>query len=156
MSTAARELPFFVYGTLRPGAYNHDRFLLGRTVAEEPARLAGALLYDGPGYPYAVPAEGRTVAGTAAGIAGDLVTAAPGAYGELLAVLDLLEEYRGPGHPRNLYERVEREVLRVRDGAAVRAWVYFAAPGVPLGPPVTGGDWFSRSVPPTPGAPRTP
>ncbi|MFJ8665455.1 gamma-glutamylcyclotransferase family protein [Streptomyces sp. NPDC093600] len=159
MSTAARELPFFVYGTLRPGAYNHDRFLLGRTVAEESARLTGALLYDGPGYPYAVPAEGRT-AGTAggigAGIAGDLVTAAPGAYGELLAVLDRLEEYRGPGHPRNLYERVEREVVRARDGAAVRAWVYLAAPGVPLGPLVAGGDWFTRSVPPLRGAPRTP
>ncbi|MGW0463801.1 gamma-glutamylcyclotransferase family protein [Streptomyces sp. NPDC003027] len=160
MSAAARELPFFVYGTLRPGAYNHDRFLLGRTVAEEPARLTGALLHDGPGYPYAVPAEGRIEAGTAAaiagGIAGDLVTAAPGAYGELLAVLDRLEEYRGPGHPRNLYERVEREVVRVRDGAAVRAWVYLAAPGVEPGPPVAGGDWFTRSVPPARGAPRTP
>ncbi|MBT2444827.1 gamma-glutamylcyclotransferase [Streptomyces sp. ISL-36] len=141
-------LPFFVYGTLRPGEYNHDRFLLGRTVEEVPARLPGALLYEGPGYPYAVPGEGE--------IAGDLLTAAPGAYGALLSVLDRLEEYVGPGHPLNLYERAEREVVRVGDGAAVRAWVYFAAPGTPLGPLIGGGDWVTRTAPPAPGARRTP
>ncbi|WP_137989428.1 gamma-glutamylcyclotransferase family protein [Streptomyces vilmorinianum] len=130
-----RELPFFVYGTLRPGEYNHDRFLLGRTSSEEPAGLPGALLYDGPGYPYAVPGDGR--------IAGDLVTAAPGAYGELLFVLDHLE---GPAG----YERAEREVVRERDGAVVRAWVWFAAPGTPHGPLIRGGDWRAR------GGPRTP
>ncbi|MFD7321177.1 gamma-glutamylcyclotransferase family protein [Streptomyces sp. NPDC059875] len=129
------ELPFFVYGTLRPGEYNHDRFLLGRTATEEPARLSGALLYDGPGYPYAMPGEGR--------IAGDLVTAAPGAYGELLAELDRVELPAG-------YERAARTVVRLRDGAAVRAWVWFAAPGTPHGPLIEGGDWRAR------GGPRTP
>ncbi len=44
-------LPFFVYGTLRPGECSHDLLLRGRTVLEEPARLPDALLYDGPGYP---------------------------------------------------------------------------------------------------------
>ncbi|GAA2801875.1 gamma-glutamylcyclotransferase family protein [Streptomyces showdoensis] len=122
-------LPFFVYGTLRPGAYNHDRFLLGRTGAEEDAVLPGALLHDGPGYPFAVPGEGR--------VAGALLTAAPGRYGELLAVLDRLEEPAG-------YERVVREVVRSGDGAHLAAWVYLAAPGAPLGPVIAGGDWFRR------------
>lgn len=60
--TPAR-LPFFVYGTLRPGEANHDLFLRGRIRSEEPGRLTGALLYDGPGYPYAVEGAGGTVAG---------------------------------------------------------------------------------------------
>ncbi|MDT9690757.1 gamma-glutamylcyclotransferase family protein [Streptomyces sp. P9(2023)] len=128
------ELPFFVYGTLRPGEYNHDRFLLGRTAREEPARLAGALLYDGPGYPYAVPGEGV--------VAGDLVTAAPGAYAELLGVLDRVELPAG-------YERADREVVRVRDGATVGAWVWFAAPGTRHGPLIRGGDWRARPGPRT-------
>lgn len=51
-------LPFFVYGTLRSGEVNHDLFLRGRVRSEEPGRLAGALLYDGPGYPYAVEEAG--------------------------------------------------------------------------------------------------
>ncbi|MEV1077477.1 gamma-glutamylcyclotransferase family protein [Streptomyces sp. NPDC050211] len=132
-------LPFFVYGTLRPGGPNHDLFLCGRTEAEEPGQLMGALLYDGPGYPYAVenPHGGP--------VHGELVTALPEAYGELLAALDQLEEY-APGDPRNLYERVARDVAREADGTAVCAWVYVAAPAVAVrlrarGKVIEGGDW---------------
>jgi len=133
-------LPFFVYGTLRPGEHNHDLFLRGRTASEEPGRLAGAVLYEGPGYPYAVEESGGTVHG-------ELVTARPEAYEELLAALDRLEDY-APGDPRNLYERVARRVTRA-DGTLVRAWVYVAAPTVTArlratGKLIEGGDWHTR------------
>jgi len=132
-------LPFFVYGTLRPGEPNHDDFLRGRTTAEEPALLHGAALYDGPGYPYAVEEPGI--------VRGDLVTARPEEYAALLVALDRLEEY-APGDPRNLYERVEREVLREAGGTPVRAWVYVAAPAVAEGLRRRGrrietGDWLT-------------
>ncbi|MGW0820081.1 gamma-glutamylcyclotransferase family protein [Streptomyces sp. NPDC002845] len=130
-------LPFFVYGTLRPGEHNHDFFLRGRTESEEPAVMRGLVLYDGPGYPYAVEEPGGVVAG-------EVVTARPGAYDELLRALDHLENY-APGDPCNLYERVAREVTRA-DGTAVRAWVYVAAPAVAArlrarGKLIEGGDW---------------
>jgi gamma-glutamylcyclotransferase (GGCT)/AIG2-like uncharacterized protein YtfP len=135
-------LPFFVYGTLRPGEVNHGLFLRGRTLSEEPGRLADAVLYEGPGYPYAVEEPGR---GT---VSGELVTALPEAYAGLLAELDRLEEYV-PGDPRSLYERVERKVVREADGTAVRAWVYVAAPAVATrlrarGRAIAGGDWRAR------------
>lgn len=135
-----RPLPFFVYGTLRPGEANHDLFLRGRTLAEEPGHLTGAVLYDGPGYPYAVEEPGGTVRG-------ELVTARPEAYEDLLAALDRLEEYV-PGDPRNLYERAARDVVRT-GGGTVRAWVYLAAPRVAArlratGTRVPDGDWLSR------------
>ncbi|MFI8091779.1 gamma-glutamylcyclotransferase family protein [Streptomyces sp. NPDC086080] len=131
-------LPFFVYGTLRPGGRNHDLLLRGRVRSEEPARFRGARLYEGPGYPYAVEERGALVSG-------ELVTVLPEAYPGLLAELDRLEEYV-PGDPRNLYERVVGEVVREADGAAVRAWVYVAAPAVAArlragGRPVEGGNW---------------
>jgi gamma-glutamylcyclotransferase (GGCT)/AIG2-like uncharacterized protein YtfP len=134
-------LPFFVYGTLRPGEPNHGLFLSGHTESEEPGRLHGAVLYEGPGYPYAVE-EPDSV------IVGELVTARPEAYPQLLITLDRLEEY-APGDPRNLYERVERPVTRDADGTAVRAWVYLAAPTVTAalrthGKLVEGGDWLDR------------
>ncbi|MFD8521003.1 gamma-glutamylcyclotransferase family protein [Streptomyces capillispiralis] len=131
-------LPFFVYGTLRPGERNHDRFLRGRTLREEPGRLRDAVLYEGPGYPYAVEETGSVVGG-------ELVTALPEAYAGLLAELDRLEEYV-PGDPSNLYERVAGEVVRDADGTAVRAWVYLAAPSVAgrlraRGRRIAGGRW---------------
>ncbi|GAA4999367.1 gamma-glutamylcyclotransferase family protein [Streptomyces siamensis] len=134
-------LPFFVYGTLRPGEHNHDLFLRGRTQSEEPVRMRDVVLYDGPGYPYAVEESGGVVSG-------ELVTALPQEYEELLAALDRLEEY-APGDPRNLYERVARDVVRADGAACVRAWVYVAAPAVAArlrarGTRITGGDWRSR------------
>ncbi|MFE7170790.1 gamma-glutamylcyclotransferase family protein [Streptomyces sp. NPDC057616] len=134
-------LRFFVYGTLLPGEANHDLFLRGRTGPEEPGRLNGAVLYDGPGYPYAVEERGGVVYG-------ELVTARPERYGELLADLDRLEEY-APGAPHNLYERVEREVHRDGDAPPVRAWVYVAAPAVAArlrarGKLIESGDWRIR------------
>ncbi|WP_308344713.1 gamma-glutamylcyclotransferase family protein [Streptomyces sp. ISL-94] len=134
-------LPFFVYGTLRPGEVNHELFLRGRTVVEEPARLPDAALYDGPGYPFAVHRPGSAVVG-------ELITAAPGAYGELLAALDRLEEYEGPGRPGNIYDRIARQALRP-DGAPVRAWVYLASPLLARdlresGTEIPGGDWLGR------------
>nr|WP_260859619.1 gamma-glutamylcyclotransferase family protein [Streptomyces cupreus] len=111
----------------------------GRTLAEEPAVLVGALLYDGPGYPYVVEEPGAQVRG-------ELITARPEEYADLLRVLDRLEDY-APGDPRNLYERVEREVLT--DSRPVRAWVYVAAPAVAArlrahGKLIEGGDWTAR------------
>ncbi|MCF1595592.1 gamma-glutamylcyclotransferase family protein [Streptomyces muensis] len=151
--TLSPRLPFFVYGTLRPGEPNHDHFLRGRTLTEEAARLAGAVLYDGPGYPYAVEEAGG--GGT---VYGELVTARPEEYPALLAALDRLEEY-APDDPRNLYERVAREVLRDSDGTAVSAWVYVAAPTVAArlrtrGRLIDSGDWATASRPPR--APHTP
>ncbi|MER6097420.1 divalent cation tolerance protein CutA [Streptomyces sp. NPDC001728] len=124
------ERPFFVYGTLRPGAYNHDRFLAGRIGTEEDAVLHGAVLRDGPGYPYVVPANGGKVVGT-------LLTPSPGDYGDLFGLLDRLELPVG-------YERAAMDVVRVRDGARVSAWVFLAAPDAPLGEVIESGDWFDR------------
>ncbi|MFD5558080.1 gamma-glutamylcyclotransferase family protein [Streptomyces sp. NPDC127068] len=144
--TEHRVLPFFVYGTLRPGGRYHathlgDAVAAGGTV--EPARLPGAVLYDGPGYPYAVPAPAP------AEVLGELVTARPDGYRALLGSLDGLEEYRGAGDPRNLYDRVVREVLRA-DGTAVPAWVYLAAAPVAErlrrgGTRIARGDWLGRA-----------
>ncbi|WP_432095259.1 gamma-glutamylcyclotransferase family protein [Streptomyces sp. bgisy100] len=134
---APERLPFFVYGTLRPGQVNHDRFLLGRTVAEEPGSMRGAVLYEGPGWPYAVEDPRGE-------IRGELVTPAAAHYDRLLAALDELEDF-APGDPANIYERVVREVLPTAGGAA-RAWVYLAAEPVARrlrtsGRQVRGGDW---------------
>ncbi|MBZ4322232.1 gamma-glutamylcyclotransferase family protein [Streptomyces huiliensis] len=133
-------LPVFVYGTLRRGGGNYPLFLRGRTTAEVPARLPGAVLYEGPGYPFAVSAP-------AGEIRGELMTLVPGRYAAVLAALDVLEDHR-PGDPGSLYDRVVRDV-RTERGESVRAWVYLAAERVARrlraeGIRVPGGDWPRR------------
>ncbi|WP_329561031.1 gamma-glutamylcyclotransferase [Streptomyces uncialis] len=141
---AATALPFFVYGTLRPGASCHDAYLRAGTAHDEPGTLPGAALYDGPGYPYAVevPGPGR--------IQGELVTALDSDYPGLLVSLDELEEYHGPGDPGNEYERVIRDVHRA-DGSTTPAWVYLAAPSVADGlrrdgTRLAGSDWLAHTA----------
>ncbi|MYS58590.1 MULTISPECIES: gamma-glutamylcyclotransferase family protein [Streptomycetaceae] len=139
---AEGRLPFFVYGTLRPGEVNHARLLRGRTARAVPAVLRGALLYDGPGYPYALDAPG-----TPDGIHGDLIEPLPEAYDDVLAELDRLEDHT-PGAPDNLYERLARTV---HTAAGPRdAWVYLAGRATARhlrahGRRIPGGDWKRRS-----------
>ena len=159
----AEHLPFFVYGTLRPGERNHAAHLAGRITSHTPAHLPDTALYDGPGYPYAVetPAAGP--------VHGDLVTPLPTAYAAVRAALDRLEDY-APGDPHNLYERVAREV-RCADGVWRRAWVYVAGERLAEGLRATGtllpeGSWppaadasdggVGETLKPAPPAPRTP
>ncbi|QLE75491.1 gamma-glutamylcyclotransferase [Streptomyces rectiverticillatus] len=137
MAVEPERLPVFVYGTLRPGQVNHGHYLRGRTVAEEPARLRGAVLYEGPGYPYAVAEPGGE-------IRGELIFVAPGEYAAVLASLDELEEC-GPDGRGEMYVRVGRQVLPDR-GGPVHAWVYLAADRTArrlraVGTRVTGGSW---------------
>lgn len=113
-------LPFFVYGTLRPGQANHP-LVEGRTAPSRPAVLPGALLYDGPGYPYAVAAPAAEP-GTDT-VHGELLDVLPDQYDTVLADLDRLEDHV-PGARGNLYERL---ALRVDcDGLRCDAWVYLA------------------------------
>ncbi|WP_151773091.1 gamma-glutamylcyclotransferase family protein [Streptomyces abyssomicinicus] len=142
----AERLPVFVYGTLRPGGLYHPDFLLGRTTAEEPATLRGAVLHEGPGYPYALEDPAADAATTV--VRGELMTLREDGYEQVLAALDQLEDHR-PGDPSSLYVRAVREVTRTADGAPVAAWVYLAAPRLAArlraeARIVTSGDWFAR------------
>jgi gamma-glutamylcyclotransferase (GGCT)/AIG2-like uncharacterized protein YtfP len=132
-------LPFFVYGTLRPGQANHRRYLAGRGCAVEPAALPGAALHHGPGFPYAV----EDAAGT---VQGELVSVPAAEYAQVLAALDRLEGHRGDGTGE--YVRLRRSVL-LPDGTQRDAWVYLAGPPVAARllrapAPIGSGDWNAR------------
>lgn len=136
----------FVYGTLMQGLANHRRYL-GRGAAAfvAAAWLPGAELYHLPeGYPAAVPAApDRRVQGELYRIAHE----DPAGYAALIARLDWLEGFQGPGDPGNLYERVVRPVRTGQNQKReVDALVYlFARPGDARrqGVLVADGDWRS-------------
>ena len=128
----------FVYGTLLRGEANHA-LLRGAERLEADARVRGALYDTGCGYPALVLEEGAAEdsgAGPAGPVAGEVYAV----DGRMLAELDALEDYWGPGDPRNLYERVEAAVSV--PGGEMRALVYvFPAERAAGLARIDGGDW---------------
>jgi gamma-glutamylcyclotransferase (GGCT)/AIG2-like uncharacterized protein YtfP len=110
-------LPFFVYGTLRPGQGNY-RLLAGHTVDEVPASLSGHALFDA-GLPYVVPRAGHRVRG-------DLVTPDPARYRAVLDRLDRLEGFDPRCPAGSHYRRVAVDVVVDGTGEHRAAWVYLA------------------------------
>jgi gamma-glutamylcyclotransferase (GGCT)/AIG2-like uncharacterized protein YtfP len=133
------QLPFFVYGTLRPGERNY--FLVERAVIEtQPAEMAGLELWDMGPYPMAAEGTGR--------LRGDLLTLDPAQYEKALADMDLLEQVNpaAPTDPGGLYWRARRTVILPGCGGSPPvAWVYLADPArARQGTRITSGDWKQR------------
>ncbi len=117
-------LPFFVYGTLKPGEENYPRYLAGRTAEERPATISGAALYTEGRYPFLV-IDPRLVQPDEQ-VTGVLIALKPGHYYSALRYIDDLEGYQ-PGNPHNWYERIVHPVQPAAAHATpVEAWVYVA------------------------------
>lgn len=128
-----RALPYFVYGTLRPGGRNHEAWLGGRLDWTRPARLGHHRLHHHRHLPYVTP-------GGDGAVIGELVHATADRAAALLADIDVLEGV-AVGH----YVRVTTSVTTAADVAPVTAWVYLAGPLVAAdldgATEVAGGDW---------------
>lgn len=140
--TAAHDLPagsvaVFVYGTLRPGGQRWQGHLADHVAAVEPARLVGATLHLGPGYPVMVDCSAPK------DVVGDLAWLAPADADDVIARLDEVEGHV-PGGPDNLFERVRRTVTT--EAGTVVAWTYVAGPMLAVAPlrELPSGDWFAR------------
>lgn len=104
----------FVYGTLKPGQQNYDRYCGDRVVYHEPASVPGRLYHLTPGYP------GLTYeTGWVQGILLHFQTA------EVLTGLDELETFT-PGAPpsQNLYQREWQQIYHPDRTPLAWAWLY--------------------------------
>jgi len=107
----------FVYGTLRRGERNHG--LLGSSRCEAfLARAPGVLVDTGLGFP-AMKEMGASSGETPGMVCGEIYRVDKAT----LARIDILEDYHGPGDPRNLYERVEMKARTDRGEMDVLAYV---------------------------------
>ena len=124
----------FVYGTLRPPhndtAADDSRYypsIADYVLAQQPATLAGADLYDLGAYPAATPGQGV--------LQGDLLTLDPAA----LPIADGIE-----GHPT--FFRRQRITVQT-DAGNVDAWIYWAPPGLTVHKRrIDNGDWLHRTL----------
>lgn len=118
-------LPFFVYGTLRTGEDNWERFLKDRTVQETPAVLPDHKMFVDV-FPFITDAQDGSQ------VKGNLVYPKAELYQAVMLDLDGLEEY-DPATDSGWYLRVIREVVyqdSAGQGQRVRAWVYHGGPDI--------------------------
>lgn len=103
-------LPFFVFGTLRPG-YGNDRTWQGlaHDLHDDEVTLADHRLVSNGSFPYCIPAEGQTTTGT-------LIVPFAEKYMQAQHAMDMLE-----GFPRH-YNRKSCAVT-TPDGV-IMAWYY--------------------------------
>ncbi|SEN00625.1 gamma-glutamylcyclotransferase family protein [Lihuaxuella thermophila] len=121
----------FVYGTLRRGMSNAGYLRDAKLIAAK-AWTEGKLYDTRRGYPGLVPGQGTV-------------------YGEIYRIhrmqikqVDDLEDYYGPGHPQNMYERKLKRVAT--DHGFVWAYLYYYCDQEKLmktGIWIPGGDWCS-------------
>ena len=104
----------FVYGTLKPGEYNYQKYCQGKTIAEIPAYTIGELYHLAPGYP-AMTEGNRQVEGYLLSFANK----------DILQSLDILEGYSERNAPElNDYNRELITVYSLSDEPLGEAWVY--------------------------------
>lgn len=118
----------FVYGTLMRGFRLHH-LMTGQAEFVGEGTVAGRLLDLGP-YPGALAEEPGTIYGEVYRLR------APG----LLATLDREEGYRPDAPARSLYLR-QPTVVRLADGRAVTAWIYWYHGPRGRAVPIPGGDY---------------
>lgn len=123
--------PLFLYGTLRPGSWNHDAWMAPYLASPcRPARVAGMALHHVGGLPYLVSVADGSV------VLGDLADLDPARYD---ATLELLDEFEGThaGH----YRRVV-----VTTDVGEEAWAWLAGDdltaAVGASTLVASGDWL--------------
>ena len=115
------QLPFFVYGTLRPGQSNFH-LLDGRTRRIRPASVTGFGLYSLGAYPILFTDDNPR-----ARVVGDLVMPTPQYYTRVMKALDRLEEYDPSDPEGGLYQRIPHQV-RLHGRKRIRAWLYLGRP----------------------------
>lgn len=115
-----KPLPFFVYGTLRPGGGLHDFYMRGMYRSDYPAWLSGAEMTatGTPGIPYVYQVNDLKQT-----VRGNLFDIWATEYDDLLYSLDQLEGY-SEGSLHNHYWR--RKVVVDSTDGQVEAWCYLA------------------------------
>jgi gamma-glutamylcyclotransferase (GGCT)/AIG2-like uncharacterized protein YtfP len=112
-----KNLPVFVYGTLRQGFGNHSRYLEGKTRIIVNASAKGTMFSVG-GFPALIESPMDKE------IKGELVFIQPDNYDKVLQSLDFLEGYRQHNLEMSMYLRKKVTVM-TDGGVPVEAWVYY-------------------------------
>lgn len=114
-----KNINIFVYGSLREGFFNYEKYLDGKVSMKKDARLENMKLYHMPykGYPAITFGEDT--------ILGEIMVINESDYEETVKAMDEMEGFVSENNPENEYHKVILEVEDIKTKEKEKCFVYF-------------------------------
>lgn len=112
----SKNVNIFVYGSLRDGFFNYDKYLKGKVSLIEQAKVTNMDLFHMPykGYPAILPGNGDVI--------GEVMVVED--YEDTMKALDKLEGFIGLGNSENEYNKTLLEVEILESGRKEKCYTY--------------------------------
>ena len=109
----------FVYGSLREGFFNYNKYLDGKVIEKKDAKLENMKLYHLPykGYPALTLGEDT--------VFGEIMVLSEEHYEDTMSAIDKMEGFISEKNPENEYHRVIFEVEHLHTNEKEQCFVYF-------------------------------
>ena len=114
-----KKINLFVYGSLREGFFNYDKYLAGKVVEKKDAILENMRLYNMPykGYPAITPGNDKVL--------GEIMVINEEEYDETVKDMDEMEGFISENNPENEYHKIVLEVKNLQTNEKEKCFVYF-------------------------------
>ena len=114
-----KRINLFVYGSLREGFFNYEKYLDGNVAETKMAKLANMKLYHMPykGYPAIMFGKDTVI--------GEIMVLHEDRYEETMKAMDEMEGFISEGNPENEYHKVVLEVENLETNEKEPCFVYF-------------------------------
>ncbi len=114
-----KRINLFVYGSLREGFFNYEKYLKGNVAETKAAKLANMKLYHMPykGYPAIMFGKDTLI--------GEIMVLHEESYEETMRAMDEMEGFISEGNPENEYHKVILEVENQETNEKEPCFVYF-------------------------------
>lgn len=119
-----KNINVFVYGSLREGFFNYDKYLKGKVVSIKPAKLENKIVYHMPYKGYPAIMEGNGV------VYGEIMEIIPKIYDETMEAMDIMEGFKGEGNPENEYHKTILEAVHLDTEKKEECYVYYYNPAI--------------------------
>lgn len=109
----------FVYGSLREGFFNYNKYLNGKVIEKKEAKLENTKLYHMPYKGYPAITFGKDT------VLGEIMVLKEDCYEDTMSAMDEMEGFISEQNPENEYHRVILEVENLHTNEKEKCFVYF-------------------------------
>jgi len=114
-----KRINLFVYGSLREGFFNYDKYLDGKVIEKKDAKLENMKLYHMPYKGYPAITFGKDT------VLGEIMVLNEDDYETTMSAMDEMEGFISEGNPENEYHKVILEVENLHTNEKENCFVYF-------------------------------